>query len=86
MSRSVQQEQELQCGATVEGTIRLVVYRLTNLQASRNQMAQQVSQTPSVHTSHSAPSTLSHCALYLSVVEPDSAPSALSPCAVYRDC
>ena len=52
MSRAIQQEQELQCGATVEGTIRLVVYRLTNLQASRNQMAQQVSRTPSVHTSH----------------------------------
>ena len=32
---------------------------------------------------NSAPSALSHCAVYIPVVEPDSAPSALSPCAVY---
>ena len=42
----VQQDQELQCGATVEGTSGLVTHRLTNLQTSRNPSAQQVSQTP----------------------------------------
>ena len=41
-----QQDQDLQCGATVKGTYVLVAHRLTNLQASRNQFAQQVSQTP----------------------------------------
>ena len=41
-----QQDQDLQCEATVEGTSGLVAHRLTNLQAARNQSAQQVSQTP----------------------------------------
>ena len=44
-----EQYQDLQCGATVKGTSGLVAHRLTNLQASRNQSAQQVSQATSVH-------------------------------------
>ena len=55
----VQQDQELQCGATVEGTSWLMAHRLTNLQASRNQSAQQVSQATSVHI-------LYHCKVWLS--------------------
>ena len=38
-----QQDQDLQCEATVKGTSELVAHRLTNLQASKNQLAQQVS-------------------------------------------
>ena len=41
-----QQDQDLQCGATVKGTSGLVAHRLINLQASRNQLAQQVSRNP----------------------------------------
>ena len=41
-----QQDQDLQCEATVKGTSGLVANRLTNLQAARNQSAQQVSQNP----------------------------------------
>ena len=41
-----QQDRDLQCGATVKGTSGLVTHWLTNLQASRNQSAQQVSQNP----------------------------------------
>ena len=41
-----QQDQDLQCGATVKGTAGLVTLRLTNIQAERNQLAQQVNQTP----------------------------------------
>ena len=41
-----QQDQDLQCEATVKGTSGLVAHRLTNLQAVRNQLAQQVSQPP----------------------------------------
>ena len=40
-----QQDQDLQYEATVKGTSGLVAHRLTNLQASRNQSAQQVVQT-----------------------------------------
>ena len=39
-----QQDQDLQCEATVKGTSGLVAHRLTNLQAARNQLAQQKSQ------------------------------------------
>ena len=39
-----QQDQDLQCGATVKGTSGLAAHRPTNLQAVRNQLAQQVSQ------------------------------------------
>ena len=66
----------------------LILYTHSNIkhdctQASRNQSAQQVIQTNFVHMyitveSDSAPSTLSHCALYLPSVELNSAPSALS--------
>ena len=41
-----QQDQDLQCEATVKGTSGLVANRLTNLQAARNQSAQQVRQNP----------------------------------------
>ena len=41
-----QQDQDLQCGAKVKGTSGLAAHRLTNLIASRNQSALQVSQTP----------------------------------------
>ena len=53
-----QQDQDLQCEAIVycivkgSGTSRLVAHRLTNLQASRNQSAQQVSQTPFLYIYH----------------------------------
>ena len=41
-----QQDQDLQCGATVKGTSGKVAQRLINLKAARNQLAQQVSQIP----------------------------------------
>ena len=40
-----QQNQDLQCEATVKGTSGLVSHRLTKLQALRNRLAQQASQT-----------------------------------------
>ena len=41
-----QQDQDLQCGSILEGTVGLVAHRLINLKASRNQSSQQVSQAP----------------------------------------
>ena len=41
-----QQDQDLQCRAIVEGTVGLMAHMLTNLKASSNQSAQQVSQDP----------------------------------------
>ena len=60
-----QQDQDLQCGATVKGTSELVAHRLTNLQALKNQLAQQVSRNPFLNIYinveyNSASSTLSH--------------------------
>ena len=64
-----QQDQDMQCGATVNGTSGLVAHRLTNLHASKNQLAQQVSQNPFLYIytveCDSASSTLSHCVLVL---------------------
>ena len=47
-SGPTQQDQELQCETTEEGTLWCVAHRLIKIQAGRNLMAQQVSLFPSL--------------------------------------
>ena len=64
-----QQDQDMQCGATVNGTSGLVAHRLTNLQAVCKKPIGSASEpTPFLYIHcceyDSAPSTLIHCVLW----------------------